>query len=127
MKSFNIAIKPTKEVTRFMDELVDIMNGFSHNKKFLVDAYSQMEDEMAKEKDLTPVPFESASVAFIEQCAGRQYKYSKALYNFIYREYDYINHKNKQHPFMYDCLNHAINYIECNGLSSFQKKYTKLK
>jgi len=117
----------TKDREKFMDEIVCIMNSFSHNKKYLIDVYSQMEDVMAKEENLNPVPFESAAVAFIEQNNGLNYKYSTALYNFIYLEYDYITHDNKGEPFMYDCLKHAINYVECNGLSAFQKKYTKLK
>jgi hypothetical protein len=126
MKSFKIKMTHTKDREKFMDEIVDIMNAFSHNKKYLIDMYSQLEDEMAKQSDRNPVPFESAAVVLIAQNNGLRYKYSKALYNFIYSEYDYIIHNNKGEPFMYDCLKHAINYVERSGLSAFQKKYTKL-
>ena len=116
----------TKDRAIFMDEIVEIMNGFSGNKKYLTNLYGKWEDEMVKE-DKEMLPFEAAVVALVEDRQNKQYKYGKALFNYIYWEYDYITHENRQHPFLYDCLNHAMNYVECKGLASFQKKYGKNK
>ena len=128
MKTFKHKMHYTKDRAIFMDEITLIMNAFSHNKKYLIDIYSQMEDDMVKEeKEYDILPFEAASVALIDDKGEHNMKYSKALFNYIYWEYDYITHENRQHPFLYDCLNHAINYVSCHGLASFQKKYGKNK
>jgi heme oxygenase len=126
-KTFVIDVKPTKHTTIFMNEIVEIMNSFSGNKKYLMDIYSKMEEDMSKEKDYEPVPFEAACIAVISDKQDMEFRYSTQLYYFVYREYEYITHENKNNPFIYDCLKHAINWVECNGLRSFVKTYSKSK
>jgi hypothetical protein len=124
MKTFTINMTHTKDREIFMDEVTLIMNAFDTNKKYLVDVYSQVEEKMTKDDIL---PFEAASVALIDDRGEHNMKYSKALFNYIYWEYDYIIHENKNNPFMFDCLKNAINYVERNGLQAFKKKYGKNK
>jgi hypothetical protein len=125
MKTFKHKMTYTKDRERFMEMAVDIMNAFTANRKHLTEWYGKMEEVMDKEEGLTPVPFEAAVVAFVEEREATQYKYAKALYNYIYWEYDYITQESKEHPHLYYCIKHAMDYVERNGLSSFQKKYTK--
>lgn len=125
MKQFTIDMTKTKDRALFMDEVTLIMNAFAHNKKYIVDVYSQLEEKMKDENEYDILPLEAMAVSLINHKGEHEMKYSKALYNFIYWEYDYITHENRQHPFMFDCLQHAINYVECNGLPAFKRKYGK--
>jgi hypothetical protein len=125
MKYFKHNMTYTKDREVFMDEIVLIMNAFMHNKKYIVDVYNQFEDKMKEESKYEILPFEAMAVSLINHNGEHNMKYSKALYNFIYWEYEYITHEHRSHPFIYDCLQHAINYVECNGLPAFKRKYGK--